>query len=85
MKISINKKGDKAGTIKLHWDIKKLLKEYAEDREKEFKKTKVLLKTLERIIRFARKEKWDLNYLIEELEVDIKNWRKSYNEKEEID
>lgn len=64
-------------------NLKKLLKEYAEDREKEFKKTEILLKTLERIIKFARKEKWDLNYLIEELEVDIKNWRENYYEKKE--
>lgn len=58
--------------------LEKLEKEYDEDIERKFKKTKKILKILERIMKIAEKEKWSLNYLIEELEYDIGLWRENY-------
>ena len=56
----------------------KLMKEYDREQTRKFKKTEKILKVMERIIYYARKENWSLDYLVGELEVDIKIWKEKY-------
>ena len=59
-------------------EAKRLIKEIDADNKREFEKTEKIIKTLQRIIKYAKKEKWQLYYLIEELETDIKIWKEKY-------
>ena len=58
--------------------IDKFNKELDKEKERDFKKTEKVLKVIERIIKYARDEKWQLYYLIEELEAGIKIWKDKY-------